>query len=147
MIKIYDNDVALVIRQDDLDRFLKEMKEFDHRYPARDYDINGFGKIVFAKDVFDEAEHFHDVVPYQDHIDRSDIGFCSVLHWRHQFWDTRGLAYQFFQYVIDTYACDFVRVGCNDGDIEEHYGLDSGIVAPHIERSVWIFSNGELKDW
>lgn len=140
----YYSDVAIVIRQRDKDAFLQKMEEFDEKNKdlEKKYDAG-----YTVKEIYDLAEKHDDVVSYSEYERRNDDTYF-VMSWKYQKWSTcYAFAYSFFEHLDLLFDRDFVRVGEEAGDIETDYGLDSGIISPHVEQDIWIFDNGKLKDW
>lgn len=140
----YYSDVAIVIRQRDKDAFLQKMKEFDEKNKdlEKKYDAG-----YTVKEIYDLAEKHDDVVSYSEYERRNDDTYF-VMSWKYQKWSTcYAFAYSFFEHLDLLFDRDFVRVGEEVGDIETDYGLDSGIISPHVEQDIWIYDHGELQDW
>lgn len=140
----YYSDIAIVIRQRDKDAFLQKMEEFDEKNKdlEKKYDAG-----YTVKEIYDLAEKHDDVVSYSEYERRNDDTYF-VMSWKYQKWSTYyAFAYSFFEHLDLLFDRDFVRVGEEAGDIETDYGLDSGIISPHVEQDIWIFDNGKLKDW
>lgn len=142
----YYSDVAIVIRQRDKDAFLQSMKEFDEK----NKDIEKKDRYTYgytAKEIYDLAEKHDDVVSYSEYERRNDDTYF-VMSWKYQKWSTCYVfAYSFFEHLDLLFDRNFVRVGEEAGDIETYYGLDSGIISPHVEQDIWIYDHGELRDW
>ena len=140
----YYSDVAIVIRQRDKDAFLQKMEEFDEKNKdlEKKYDAG-----YTVKEIYDLAEKHDDVVSYSEYEKRNDDTYF-VMSWKYQKWSTcYAFAYSFFEHLDLLFDRDFVRVGEEAGDIETDYGLDSGIISPHVEQDIWIYDHGELRDW
>lgn len=140
----YYSDVAIVIRQRDKDAFLQKMEEFDEKNKdlEKKYDAG-----YTVKEIYDLAEKHDDVVSYSEYERRNDDTYF-VMSWKYQKWSTcYAFAYSFFEHLDLLFDRDFVRVGEEVGDIETDYGLDSGIISPHVEQDIWIYDHGELRDW
>lgn len=142
----YYNEIAIVLRQEDKEEFLKQMAEFDEKHEKEEATEGDFH--YTAREIYDMAETHNDVVLYRDY-DCSSEGTYFLMHWKYASWWSPRIccAYKFYWNTIVDFKCDFIRIGEDAGDIEEHHDLHSGIISPHVEQDIMIFDNGKLKDW
>lgn len=128
----YECDVAIVIKKSNKKKLLNLIHDLDDEWyenKDKNRDPNEYDYPTdYAINVYKKAE-------------QKEINKYLILQWHGVKWYSIDRGYKFFRNLgrEQTIKCDYICIGENPGDVDEHYGLDSGIIEVCMEPHIVVY--------